>query len=129
MRFCCPRWRAPRLVWTVGGGATYGMPVAWVNTAGPAAPSGPGDAHALLRNVLGYTGSLIVEAACAWMPVSRGAVGADGLIADPSIRRQIPEVLTTLARATSASEEAALGAAGALDVVPFGQSRCDRRGC
>ncbi|HEY5317394.1 MAG TPA: NAD(P)H-dependent oxidoreductase, partial [Solirubrobacteraceae bacterium] len=28
------------LDWSVGGGETYGMPVAWVNTAGPASPSG-----------------------------------------------------------------------------------------
>lgn len=59
------------LEWTVGGGETYGMPVAWVNASGPAAPTGAADAHDSLRKVLGYTGSDIVEAACVRVPVPR----------------------------------------------------------
>ena len=43
------------LDWTVGGGETYGMPVAWLNVAGPAAPTAAAGAHAELRAVLGYT--------------------------------------------------------------------------
>ena len=45
------------LDWTVGGGQTYGMPVAWINVSGAAAPTGGADAHDSLRKVLGYTGA------------------------------------------------------------------------
>jgi chromate reductase len=85
------------LDWSVGGGETYGMPVAWINTAGPAAPSGGADAHASLRKVLGYTGSRIVEEACARIPVARDAIGADGLIADLGVREEIRGVVERLA--------------------------------
>ena len=51
------------LDWTVGGGETYGIPVAWINASG--SPTGAADAHRSLRTVLGYTGSDIVEEACA----------------------------------------------------------------
>jgi NAD(P)H-dependent FMN reductase len=87
------------LDWTVGGGETYGMPVGWVNTAGAAAPSGGTLAHDSLRTVLGYTGSEVVEDACARIPVARGAIGADGLIADPKIRAALATVLAALAAA------------------------------
>jgi NAD(P)H-dependent FMN reductase len=87
------------LDWTVGGGETYGVPVAWINTAGPAAPAGGENAEASLRKVLGYTGSEIVEAACLRIPVARDAIGADGLIADPAIRDELAIALQALAAA------------------------------
>src|SRR5205085_12395349 len=87
------------LDWTVGGGETYGMPVAWVNTAGPAAPSGGSKAEASLRKVLGYTGAEVVEAAVARIPVPRDAVGADGLLAAAAIRDPLAAVLRALAAA------------------------------
>jgi chromate reductase len=90
------------LDWSVGGGETYGMPVAWINAAGPAAPNGGADAHAALRKALRYTGSRIVESACTRIPISRGDVGADGLILDPGVRDRLGGVLTELARAVSA---------------------------
>jgi chromate reductase len=93
------------LDWTVGGGETYGMPVAWVNTAGPAAPAGGGDAEASLRKVLGYTGAEVVEAAVARIPVSRDAVGADGLVADPAIHDPLAATLRTLAAAVEDGRE------------------------
>ena len=83
------------LDWTVGGGETYGIPVAWINASG--SPTGAADAHRSLRTVLGYTGSDIVEEACAHIPVARSAVGSDRLIADKVIRRQIADALGTLA--------------------------------
>jgi NAD(P)H-dependent FMN reductase len=89
------------LDWTVGGGETYGMPVAWINTAGPAAPAGGENAEASLRKVLGYTGSEIVEAACRRIPVPRNAIGADGLIANPAIREPLQASLQTLAAAAT----------------------------
>jgi chromate reductase, NAD(P)H dehydrogenase (quinone) len=89
------------LDWTVGGGETYAMPVASINTAGPAAPSGGAEAEASLRKVLGYTGSAIVEAACLRIPVPRDAVGADGLLADRAIREPLAAALRTLAAAVA----------------------------
>lgn len=82
------------LDWTVGGG-TYGMPVAWINTS-PSA-TGAADAHDSLRKVLTRTGTEIVDAACAHIPVPRDAVGPDNLIADPEIREQLSSVLARLA--------------------------------
>jgi chromate reductase len=93
------------LDWTVGGGETYGMPVAWVNTAGPAAPSGGENAEASLRKVLGYTGSEPVAAAIARIPVPRDAVGADGLVAAAEIRDPLAATLRALAAAVSDGRE------------------------
>jgi NAD(P)H-dependent FMN reductase len=74
------------LDWTVGGGQTSGMPVAWINVSGTAAPSGGADAHDSLRKVLGFTGAEIVEAAVLRLPLSRDDVGEDGLITPPEAR-------------------------------------------
>jgi chromate reductase len=82
------------LDWTVGGG-TYGKPVAWVNASG--SPTGAAGAHASLRTVLTYTGTDIVEAACAHIPVPRHSIGADGLVGDPGTRERLAAVLTALA--------------------------------
>ncbi len=89
------------LEWTVGDGGLYGKPVAWVNTAGPAAPTGGADAHDSLRKVLGYVGAEIVEDACARIPIARDAVGADGLIAGAELRERIVAVLRALAAAAA----------------------------
>jgi chromate reductase len=84
------------LDWTVGGGETYGKPVAWINVSGVASPTGAADAHDSLRKVLGYTGAEIVEPACVRLPLSRAAIGPDGLVADPGIRTRLSETLDTL---------------------------------
>jgi chromate reductase, NAD(P)H dehydrogenase (quinone) len=86
------------LDWTVGGGETYGKPVAWLNASGPAAPTGAADAHESLRKVLRYTGADIVEEACVRIPVPRAAVGPDGAIGDPEIRERVGAALAALAR-------------------------------
>lgn len=90
------------LDWSVGGGETYGMPVGWINVSGPAAPSGGTHAHDELRRVFGYTGAVVVEPACLAMPLSRRAVGEDGLIADEGVRRRLAAVLAALAGAVGA---------------------------
>jgi chromate reductase, NAD(P)H dehydrogenase (quinone) len=87
------------LDWTVGGGQMAGMPVAWINVSGAAAPSGGADAHDSLRKVLGYTGSEIVEEAETRLPLARGDVGEDGLIAPSEARVAIVGALTALASA------------------------------
>jgi NAD(P)H-dependent FMN reductase len=89
------------LDWTVGGGQTDGMPVAWINVSGPAAPSGGADAHDSLRKVLGYTGAEIVDAACLRVPLSRSDVGEDGLIAAAEAREAILASVTALAETVS----------------------------
>lgn len=86
------------LEWTVGDAGIYGKPVAWINAAGPAAPTGARDAHESLRKVLGYVGAEIVEDACVRIPVTRDAVGRDGTIADPSLRCGIAETVSSLTR-------------------------------
>jgi NAD(P)H-dependent FMN reductase len=87
------------LDWTVGGGQTYGMPVAWLNVSGAAAPTGGADAHESLRKVLAYTGAEIVDDACLRLPLSRDDVGADGLIAPPEAREAIVGAVRALAAA------------------------------
>ncbi|HEX4463521.1 MAG TPA: NAD(P)H-dependent oxidoreductase [Solirubrobacterales bacterium] len=87
------------LDWTVGGGQTYEMPVAWINVSGAAAPSGGADAHDSLRKVLGYTGAQIVEDAVLRLPLSRDDIGADGLIVPPEARGAITGAVRALARA------------------------------
>jgi NAD(P)H-dependent FMN reductase len=102
--FCTPEYAGALpgsfknlLDWTVGGGETYGKPVAWINASGPAAPTGGTGAHDSLRTVLGYTGADIVEAACVRVPLERRDVGPDGHIADETARRDIAAALAALA--------------------------------
>ncbi len=111
--FCTPEYAGALpgsfknlLDWTVGGGETYSMPVGWINVSGPAAPTGGAGAHGSLRAVLTYTGADIVEAACVRLPVARGAVGADGLIADVEIRAGAAAALTALAERVAARASA-----------------------
>ena len=90
------------LEWTIGDAGTYSKPVAWINAAGVASPTGAADAHDSLRKVLGYAGAEIVEEACARIPVDRALVGADGLIADTEVRAQIAAAVGRLAEHAAA---------------------------
>jgi chromate reductase, NAD(P)H dehydrogenase (quinone) len=94
------------LEWTIGDGSTYDKPVAWINAAGPASPTGAADAHDSLRKVLAYAGAHIVEDACARIPITRDMVGGDGLIADPASRDEIAAALATLAAACAPADAA-----------------------
>jgi chromate reductase len=85
------------LEWTIGDAGTYAKPIAWINAAGPAAPSGAADAHDSLRKVLGYAGADIVESANARVPITREMLGADGLVHDGAARAQIAGALGRLA--------------------------------
>lgn len=84
------------LEWTVGDAGTYRKPVAWINVAGPAAPTGAADAHESLRKVLGYVDADVVEAACARIPVTRDMIGDDGTLSDPAARDAIAAALARL---------------------------------
>ncbi len=85
------------LDWTVGGGEMYQKPVAWINAATLAAPTGGADAHASLRKVLGYLGADIAEPACVRIPVEQHFVKDDGRVQDPELQKVLAEALTTLA--------------------------------
>jgi chromate reductase, NAD(P)H dehydrogenase (quinone) len=87
------------LEWTIGDASTHDKPVAWINAAGPAAPTGAADAHDSLRKVLAYAGARVVEDACARIPIARDMVGDDGLIADPASRDAIAAAVATLVAA------------------------------
>lgn len=101
--FCTPEYAGAMpaalknlLEWTIGDAGTYQKPVAWINAAGSAAPTGAADAHESLRKVLGYAGADIVEDACARIPVERGMVGSEGLVTDDAVRDQIAAVVGRL---------------------------------
>ncbi|HVK21281.1 MAG TPA: NADPH-dependent FMN reductase [Actinokineospora sp.] len=101
--FCTPEYAGALpgsfknlLDWSVGGGETYGKPVAWIN----AAPRGAVNAHESLRKVLGYTGSLIVEEAIVSVAVSHVDVGPDGQVHDPAARAAIAAAVAALTQTT-----------------------------
>ena len=85
------------LEWTIGDAGTYGKPVAWVNAAGPAAPSGAADAHASLAKVLGYAGADVVTSACVRAPVTRDQVDGDGRLTAAEPRAELAGAMQRLA--------------------------------
>jgi chromate reductase len=93
------------LEWTIGDASTYQKPVAWINAAGAAAPSGAADAHDSLRKVLGYAGADIVKDACVRIPVERSLVGSDGQVTDAAVRDQIAAALSRLAEHAASARE------------------------
>jgi NAD(P)H-dependent FMN reductase len=102
--FCAPEYAGALpgafknlLDWTVGAiPGLGGKPVGWVNVAAPGRGAG---ADAELATVLGYVTAAVVPGACRRVPVGHGAVGADGLVADPAVRTALAEVLAALATA------------------------------
>jgi chromate reductase len=83
------------LDWAVGDdqpGSMNQKPVAYVNVS----PRGAGLAHASLRNVLGYLGADVVEAACLDIPLTQEALGDDGLVPDPHVREELVSALGAL---------------------------------
>lgn len=110
--FCTPEYAGAlpgsfknMLDWTVGGGETHGMPAAWINVAGPAAPARGADALDSLRKVLTYTGTEIIEEACVRVPLTREMVGDDERIADAASRQALAAAMRTLADAGIAWRE------------------------
>jgi chromate reductase len=95
------------LEWTIGDAGTYGKPIAWINAAGEAAPTGAADAHASLRKVLEYAGAEIVEGGCVRIPIARQLVGSDGLVHDDQAREQIAGAVGRLAEHARAMHAAA----------------------
>ena len=90
------------LDWMIGDdepGSIAGKAVAWANVS----PRGAVDAHESLGKVLRYANANIIEAACHRSPVTSAMVGKDGLIADPSVRRQLATALGVLESSTSSA--------------------------
>jgi chromate reductase len=108
--FCTPEYAGALpgsfknlLDWTVGGGEMDRKPVAWIDISG----EGRGQhAHASLAIVLGYLGTRIVEPACARVPISRQAIGPDGLIVEGPQREAIRAAMQQFAGALGAPEDA-----------------------
>jgi chromate reductase len=95
--FCTPEYAGSLpgslknlLDWTVGGGELYGKPVAWINVAAEGRGAGADEA---LAKVLGYVGAVVVASSPVRIPVSRGAVGPDGMVADGEVRAALIELL------------------------------------
>jgi chromate reductase len=91
------------LDWTVGSPDMDGLPVAWINASGTAAPTGGADAHESLRKVLGYLNAAIVEEACIRVPVLRGMIGGDGTVDDAETRAAFAAALDALGAAALAA--------------------------
>jgi NAD(P)H-dependent FMN reductase len=98
--FCTPEYAGTLpgslknlLDWLVGSGELNEKPVAWLLVASYGRGEG---ARATLELVLGYVDARIVTKACARVPVTRDAVGPDGLVADAGLRAQLTECLATL---------------------------------
>jgi chromate reductase len=88
------------LDWTIGDdqpGSIYEKPVAWIN----ASPRGAVNAHESLRRILAYAHAVIIEPACADIPVSVAMIGDDGLIADISAQELIGRAVRYLLAAPS----------------------------
>lgn len=84
------------LDWTVGGTELTGKPVAWVNVASVAAPTGGAGAHRELATVLGYVGAAVVGPACLRLPVTRADITDGGTLGDPSLRARLRQVVDLL---------------------------------
>lgn len=105
--FCTPEYAGALpgsfknlLEWLVGDAgerSIHAKPVAWVNVASPAAPTGAADAHKSLRKVMGYVGAVIVEHACVRVPLTRDVIGADGLVVDGAARAGLAAAMSALA--------------------------------
>ncbi len=113
--FCTPEYAGALpgsfknlLDWTIGDdqpGSIYQKPVAWINVSG--APGGAADAHESLQKVLTYANAAVITDACVSIPVTRGMVGDDRLVADPAVRPALVAVLTTLASSTTGDDHIA----------------------
>jgi chromate reductase len=102
--FCTPEYAGALpgsfknlLDWTIGDEhprSIYRKPVAWINVSGSS--TGAVDAHESLSKVLAYAHAVTINEACARIPVTRQAINGNGLIGDPTIRREALDALNML---------------------------------
>lgn len=88
------------LDWTVGSMVMNAKPTAVVNVSAV----GASKAQQSLLTVLGYVMVDLVAAASVHIPVQRQHVGDDGLIDDPTVRRQIVDMLAALRDHTASAQ-------------------------
>jgi NAD(P)H-dependent FMN reductase len=96
------------LDWTIGDEHPRSIcrkPVAWVNVS--SSSTGAADAHESLDKVLAYAYAHadVVTGACVRVPVTRQAIDGDGLIGDPTIRRDALYALDQLRAAADRRDE------------------------
>jgi NAD(P)H-dependent FMN reductase len=77
------------LDWSIGGGI-HGAKVGWIN---PSATGGSRGTYDTLRVVLGYANAVIVEAACANIPITRSDIDAHGMVMNPTARDALERTL------------------------------------
>lgn len=101
--FCTPEYAGALpgslknlLDWAIGGGELSQLPVAWINCS--AAVTAAAGAHAELRTVLRYADTVLIEDACAHVPVTRPDLGPDGAITDPELVGRLVAVARALLR-------------------------------
>jgi NAD(P)H-dependent FMN reductase len=88
------------LDWTIGDEhprSIYRKPVAWINVS--SSSTGAADAHESLGKVLAYAHAEVVTGACVRISVTRQAIDGEGLIGDPTIRRDALDALNQLGAA------------------------------
>lgn len=103
--FCTPEYAGALpgsfknlLDWLVGDVVLTGTPVAWINVASVAAPTGGSGAHGELRTVLGYVQAQIVEPACLRVPMARTDV-VDGVVRSERLLEEFGAALRELSSA------------------------------
>lgn len=99
--FCTPEYAGAMpgalknlLEWTVGGVETTQKPTGWINPSTILNRSA--GTYASLKIVLEYTDCLIVDEACADIPVGRSLIDGAGAITDQPTRESIRDVLVAL---------------------------------
>lgn len=90
----------------VGGGELDGTPCGWLNVASVAAPRAGAGAHETLATVLSYLGADVVDGACLRAPMTRSAVGPDGLVTDGDVLAALRAGLLALADRVRSRETA-----------------------
>src|SRR6478609_240095 len=107
--FCTPEYAGTLpgslknlLDWTVGGTEISAKPVVWINVA--ASGRGRG-AIATLETVLGYVSADVLQAGRLELPIARDLVGADGIVAEPTVRDGLAGVWTAIAEHFEAHQQ------------------------
>ena len=82
---------------TVGGTETLGKPMGWINLS--AMLNHAAGTYASLRIVLDYTGSNVVDQACADVLLPRALIGEEGIMHDEEVRSTISRTVLALVEA------------------------------
>jgi chromate reductase len=89
------------LDWLADGDALDGKPVAWLSVAASGQDEG---ARATLETVLAHSKARVLRPACIRVPLSPGAVDAQGIVTDPRLHMALLDMLQALARSLATHE-------------------------